>query len=977
MNSPACLAAFILAAQAAAPQQQAAPPVFPAGTDLVTVDVVVVDDKRQPVPALTREDFKILEDGQPREIATFEEIRVPEPPPAAASTPALRPRASSNSTPPPLRTFVIVFDENHLTPAGAGRAKTAIAAFLAEGTRPGDRVVIVPTASGRSWTDTMPEGRADLEALLKTMDGRAPSAGGSDHVTDWEALMIHVHRDDRVASSVLRRYKEHNVIPDCMPAVDGGVVLPCSEKSADLAQHPRVTAKATEVYMQSLARRKSTLKALADVMASLVPIKGRKSVLLVSEGFVMEPTVLEMHGVYDAARRANTAIHFVDVRGLAPMDTTIGDGRRVTQVTGSIRGGISNDMGVALDQPNLLAEGSDALAAQTGGLSFKNSNDLRRGLDGLAQESTVYYLLGYAPTAQKRDGRFRKIEVQVARPKTQVRARRGYVVPRDSDLPQRADGDAPPRPAATEGSTLPLRVAAFPMDDTGKGTVKVVIAAEADASVFSWQPREDHFEDALDTTLNLWPRSAAASTTDSRLVELNLPGPAREQVERTWLPIVREFELAPGVYQAQLAVRERNGGRVGSVRHAFEVPASGAFRITAPILTDLLRPVAGSETASLSPLARRSFARGSKLYLSFDVLNAGRDPQARPSVRAGHVLRRVGGATLSRLEPSPVAPGADGRLSRTLAISLRTATPGPHELVLTVQDDITGRTVETVEPFEVIPGEPMVAEAAPAPAAGAAAPPPPGGRMVDPRVTLERADRQARAGGEDGRLWGVTAALMMEALGRGADATSRLEGLAKQAPSDPDVLLALGAVEESRVDALAGRAVERPPAGSESLPRFQHQAARERGLKQAEARFRAVLSSRKDDVEARLRLGRVLQLRQEREAVQHLEEVARRASGEMKSLALLFLGEWHESAGQTREAVASYRGSVAAAPHAQTAHLALAQALLRSGDAAGARDTIEKGLATASGLDPFLTYERPALRLGSTLASRLDKEGAR
>jgi hypothetical protein len=68
---------------------------------------------------------------------------------------------------------------------------------------------------------------------------------------------------------------------------------------------------------------------------------------------------------------------------------------------------------------------------------------------------------------------------------------------------------------------------------------------------------------------------------------------------------------------------------------------------------------------------------------------------------------------------------------------------------------------------------------------------------------------------------------------------------------------------------------------------------------------------------------------------------------------------------------------VAAAPHAQTAHLALAQALLRSGDAAGARDTIEKGLATASGLDPFLTYERPALRLGSTLASRLDKEGAR
>ena len=53
-------------------------PVFRGGTDLVQVDVSVLDNKRRPVRGLTAADFTILEDGQPREIQAFTEVHLPD-----------------------------------------------------------------------------------------------------------------------------------------------------------------------------------------------------------------------------------------------------------------------------------------------------------------------------------------------------------------------------------------------------------------------------------------------------------------------------------------------------------------------------------------------------------------------------------------------------------------------------------------------------------------------------------------------------------------------------------------------------------------------------------------------------------------------------------------------------------------------------------------------------------------------------------
>ena len=71
----AAIAAVSLNLHAQSPPQR---PLFRGGTDLVQVDVSVLDGKRRPVRGLTAEDFSILEDGQPREIQAFTEVYLPD-----------------------------------------------------------------------------------------------------------------------------------------------------------------------------------------------------------------------------------------------------------------------------------------------------------------------------------------------------------------------------------------------------------------------------------------------------------------------------------------------------------------------------------------------------------------------------------------------------------------------------------------------------------------------------------------------------------------------------------------------------------------------------------------------------------------------------------------------------------------------------------------------------------------------------------
>jgi VWFA-related protein len=671
--------------------------VFPAQVELVTVDVVVREKKGGLLTDLTPADFEIKEDGVGQAISSFEAVRLPD---APAEKPPLPPPVSSNLDPEVrnARTFVVVFDNLHMTAFQARRAKTAVAEFLKTGVREGDRVTLVSTGGEAWWSTRMEAGREELIGLLKRLDGRFIPDSSRERVTDYEAMRIHVYSDGEVEARVARRFETYGV-------TNNSVGSGSSDTTRIGDTDPYVRGRAADVYFQSVTKNRLTLEIMERSLESLAPAKGRKSMILVSEGFIYDPNLDEFKRVVESARHSNAAIYFLDTRGLEgmPVYLTAEFGPALPE----------QDMGAVFAESFEASEGSESLAADSGGFSVKNTNDLSRGIQKIADETRAYYLLGYNPTNTARDGRFRKIEVKVNRKGVEVRARKGYFAPSDSKTAlDKKPGFDPVIQAALDSpydfEQIPLRMTAYVFDETLMGKASALVAADVDVSGFGFEEKDGRFVDTLEFLMVVAHRETGEFFRYDQKVDMKLLPATRQRLVTAWFPIVRDFELAVGGYQAKIVVRDKNSGRVGTVMHNFEVPPLGGLRISSPILTDALEKTPEDPEGPPRPkmLARRTFhsTPGSALFCSFDVYGAAK-PAANgmPRVSAGYLIRSKSGEVVTRVEPSVIKPTSLGRLSRIVGTSLEGVAAGDYQLELELKDEIAGKTLSVQEPFTVLP----------------------------------------------------------------------------------------------------------------------------------------------------------------------------------------------------------------------------------------------------------------------------------
>jgi VWFA-related protein len=686
------------------PRRTDQPPTFAGQVEMVVVDVVVTARGKGPVPGLRREDFVVTENGVPQEIQTFEVIDVTASAEVEEENPLpVAPKVSVNTGLQAMnaRSFVIVLDQDHLTPVGAIRAKAAIAEFLRFGPRDGDTVMIVSTGGGSWWVTRAGEARAELGTLLKGVQGRSAEPA-PDRITDWEAMRIWGDRDPIVQEQVRRRFEAYATGRQRMAE---GFPVRGQERLTDAAGQELISdneilSRAHEAYQMSLVRNRTTLVALARVIDSMGAVRGRKTVVLFSEGFLRDTRLEEHDAVIRTAQRANVALYFIDVRGLEAMPLSA-SAQFGTQLPAA-------DVGEQLAQGLMAAAGSDELAVRTGGFTIKNTNDLERGLLRIAQEARHYYLLGYIPRDTRADGKWRKIGVKVTRDDVEIRARQGYFGP-GGDKRQKDRNQGSWRPGLQQAldspyefQAVPLRLTHHLFGEVAPGKARALLTAEVDIRGLAFVQEKDKAVDTLEYLLAVVQRESGEVHRHDQKIELKLPADLRASLEFRGLPVSRELELGPGHYQARLVVRDTRAGTIGSIRHDFDIPALGGWRTSTPVLSDALEPkTAGAPLAPTIP-ARRTFAAGGTLYYQFEVYGSGRDSASGlPRVSAGFTLRTREGEQVMRVEPAPIKPTPEGRLARLGMVPLAGRPPGQYELVLDLRDDVTGKQMEVRERFSI------------------------------------------------------------------------------------------------------------------------------------------------------------------------------------------------------------------------------------------------------------------------------------
>jgi VWFA-related protein len=697
------------------PQAPDSGQVFPSEVELVVVDAVVLDDDGNPVADLTAGHFTLEEDGRPQTITSFEAVRLAEvPEPAEAPGPApMRPRVerriSTNERDPSqtVRSFVIVFDDAHLTRETATHARSAVAEFLREGVREGDLVTLIATAGGVWRSGRMLAGREELLAAVEGLDGQYFPRPLRERVTDYEAYRIHILRDPRVAARVERRLMSRGVLD----IYEGEELLELEEKIDPINYVDEyVSGLAADAYQSAATRNRVTLEAMERGLYAQALARGRKSLILVSQGFIYDHELEELRGVARAARRANVAIYFVDARGLLAMPELFG---AETQWTADTRSHFSEqiDVGHTIFQMADEAAGSETVASESGGFSIKNTNDLSSGLQRIADESRTYYLLGYIPTNTRRDGKFRDIEVKVSGKGLKVRARKGYYAPKEGEPPGglRWDADADVQQALDAPhaiANLPLRMTSYVLDQAVPGKARVLVAVDVDIRALDFEERDGRSVGTVEYLLTVIPREGGGEPLRyDEKADLKLRPATRERLAVTGHRIVRDFELQAGPYRAKIVVRDKGSGQIGTVSHDFEVPSTFRWRVSTPVLTETIHknpdPDSGLRT---QPSARRVYQPGEMLYCEFQVYRAGEDPTTgRPRVAAGYSIQDGEGRTLFTADPTPIRPTASGMVSRLIGLSTKVLAPGDYALNLFVKDEVAGEIVEILEPFRVAP----------------------------------------------------------------------------------------------------------------------------------------------------------------------------------------------------------------------------------------------------------------------------------
>lgn len=549
------------------PDDNSDEPLISVGTQLLQLDTVVVDRQGKPVDNLKKEDFELLEDGKPQEIAFFSLVRngvAAGKAPLTPADPGSRPAEKEIDEVFEPRYYAVVVDDLHISIPNMTYLKKALSELVEKRIVEGDNLLIVTTSGTLGFLQQMTDDKRVMRAAVQKLSprNRQPTAApGQARITPYQALLI-LRNDPDAISLAVQRYIREN--PGTTP---------------DLARS-QVNSIARQIAQETEYLTQATIETMRTAMKALAGYRGRKAMFLATDGFLTD----DYNGngrdqitrTIDSATRAGVTVYSINTAGLE----TVG-------MDASNPGNADNPIVSFRIESQGISAKVDAMreiAGRTGGFTVNNTNDLFGAFQKTMSDNDVYYVLAYYPD-KKPDGRFHKIQIRLRAGNYTIRGRTGYLSPDEKAIQKAADKKA-------------KRDAKLTTEDIERRELKAAIGALAApteipvklASFFSGNDVDTAFSLALDLKSIRFKEVEGKKVNNllSAFVILDLEGKIIASIEdritlnftperfalvsKSWFSQVKGQALKPGLYNVRFAVYDHVSGLRGAVSKWVEIP---------------------------------------------------------------------------------------------------------------------------------------------------------------------------------------------------------------------------------------------------------------------------------------------------------------------------------------------------------------------------------------------------------------------
>jgi VWFA-related protein len=409
--------------------QQKPDDVVRVNTDLVQTDFMVFDKQGNFVDGLKRDQFVFKVEGKPREISFFDRIAAGSRSEEAQLAAARGVNGPGGAVPMDRgRTVLFYIDDLHLSPSSVIYTRRMLKHFIDAEMKQNDRAQIACTSGALGFVQQLTDNKTVLTAAADRLRSFEMTLQSAEYppMTEYQAAVIEQHDTDLLNFFIDRLIENEGPLP--------------REQAAEILRNR--ASQLIEDGASQVTRSFSTLRGFVKLAAAL---PGRKIVFFVSDGFLLDKrrteNLMRLRQITDAAARSGVVIYSLDARGLGA-GLPNASRPQMADPTGVLQ---RADMG----EVPATQDGMNALASDTGGRAFFNTNSMSTAIATALKESSTYYLLAWRPeTEEQSNPKFRRLEVSViGRPDLVVRFRRGF-------------GEAPEEAAKTkpkESATPPVR----------------------------------------------------------------------------------------------------------------------------------------------------------------------------------------------------------------------------------------------------------------------------------------------------------------------------------------------------------------------------------------------------------------------------------------------------------------------------------------------------------------------------------------